>query len=242
MSTQTIVLLLGSTGRTGQRVLEQLLNRGINVRTIVRSSGKLPAGTADNPHLTVIEASLLSLSEEDLQRYVRGCSAVISCLGHVISLKGILGPPRDLVTRAVSRLCRAIEVLQPTHPIRFILMSSVSVNHPGRIDTRRGTLEKMFMWMLRGVLPPAMDNQQSANLLCNNIGMGNPFVKWTAVRPDTLMEGGVSGYSLHEGLVSSLFTPDSTNMANVAHFMCELVTNSETWDAWNGKMPVIIND
>ena len=29
-------------------------------------------------------------------------------------------------------------------------MSSVSVNHPGGLDTRRGKFEKAFMWMLRG--------------------------------------------------------------------------------------------
>ncbi len=30
-------------------------------------------------------------------------------------------------------------------------------------------------------------------------------------------------------------------MANVAHFMCELVTNPTTWDGWKGKLPVIVN-
>lgn len=49
MSTQQIVLLVGGTGRTGQRVLEQLLSRGISVRAVVRSPKKLPAGTADKP-------------------------------------------------------------------------------------------------------------------------------------------------------------------------------------------------
>ena len=91
MSHQQTVLLVGGTGRTGQRVLEQLLNRGISVRVIVRSTQKLPAGVAENPNLTVVEADLLSLGDEDLQRHIRGCDAVISCLGHVISLKGVLG-------------------------------------------------------------------------------------------------------------------------------------------------------
>jgi ferritin-like protein len=30
-------------------------------------------------------------------------------------------------------------------------------------------------------------------------------------------------------------------MANVAHFMCELVTNPETWTDWKGKLPVVVN-
>ncbi len=97
------------------------------------------------------------------------------------------------------------------------------------------------MWLLRGVIPPAKDNQQAANFLCNDMGMSNPFVQWVAVRPDKLLAGEVSEYALHEGLVSSLFAPDNTHMANVAHFMCELVTNPQAWDDWQGKLPVIIN-
>ncbi len=241
MSTPQTVLLVGGTGHTGQRVLKQLLSRGISVRVIVRSVQKLPAGAAEDPNLTLVEADLLSLGDEDLLRYLRGCDAIISCLGHVTNLKGVMGPPRDLVTRATMRLCRGIAAQQPAKPVKFILMSSVSVNHPGGFDTRRGKFEKAFVGMLRGVVPPAKDNQQAANFLYDDIGTSNPFTQWAVVRPDTLLEGDVSGYTVHEGLVSSLFAPDSTNMANVAHFMCELVTNLQAWDDWEGKLPVIIN-
>ena len=235
------VLLVGGTGRTGQRVLEQLLSRGISVRVIVRSVQRLPVGVAEDPNLAVVEADLLSLGDEDLRRHVHGCDAIISCLGHVTNLKGVMGPPRDLVTQATTRLCRAIAALAPAKPVKFILMSSVSVNHPGGLDTRRGKFEKAFVGILRGVVPPARDNQQAANFLYDDIGTSNPFAQWAVVRPDTLLEGDVSEYTLHEGLVSSLFAPDSTNMANVAHFMCELVTNPVAWDDWKGKLPVIVN-
>ena len=40
------VLLVGGTGRTGGRVLQQLLGRGVSVRAIVRSAERLPAGVA----------------------------------------------------------------------------------------------------------------------------------------------------------------------------------------------------
>ena len=240
MSSQT-VLLVGGTGRTGRRVMEQLVARGVGVRAIVRSTRGLPAGLAGSPGVELVERSLLSLSDQELQEQVRGCDAVISCLGHVISLRGVLGPPHDLVTRATARLCRAIEALRPARPIRFILMSSVSVHRPGGLDTRRGAFEKAFVWMLRGLLPPARDNQQAADFLQERIGPSNPFVQWAVVRPDTLLEGDVSEYTVHEGLVSSLFAPGQSNMANVAHFMCELVTSPKTWAQWKGKAPVVVN-
>ena len=238
---QQTVLLFGGTGRTGRRVLQQLLLRGISVRVVVRSPQNLPAVTAGESRLTVVEADPLSLSDEHLMRQLRGSDAVISCLGHNLTLKGIFGLPRDLVTRVATRLCRGIQVLKPATPVKYILMSSVSVNHPGGLDTRRGRPEKAFVTMLRGILPPARDNQQAADFLWGNIGMDNPFVQWAAVRPDTLLDGDVSEYKLHEGLVSSLFAPDSTNMANVAHFMSELVANPEAWHKWMGKLPVITN-
>ena len=246
MSTKHTVLLVGGTGRTGRRVLQQLLDRGIGVRAIVRSKEKLPTEVAGNPDLTVIEASLPSLRVEELEPLVRGCDAVISCLGHVISFKGIYGAPRDLVWRATTGLCRAIEAIQPATPIRFILMSSVSVHHPARPEPRRGKLERAFVAVLRGLLPPAKDNQRAADFLCNEIGAAvhgayHPFVQWTVVRPDTLLDGEISEYLVNEQLVSSLFKPDSTRMANVAHFMCELATNPQTWASWQGKLPVITN-
>jgi hypothetical protein len=241
MPAQHTILLVGGSGRTGRHVLHQLLERGISVRAIVRAGRTLAPDAARNPNLTVIEASLLSLPDEHLQCHLRGCDAVISCLGHVLSLKGIFGPPHDLVTRATSRLCRGIELLQPAAPVKFILMSSVSVRRAGGLDTRRGPLEKVLLQVLCGLLPPARDNQQVADFLQETIGARSPFVQWTVVRPDSLLPGEVSAYALHEGIVSSLFAPGSTNMANVAHFMCELATNPKTWADWKARLPVIVN-
>ena len=242
MSSQQTVLLVGGTGRTGRRVMQQLVARDVGVRAIVRSTRGLPARMAGKPGVELVDGSLLSLSDQQLLDHVRGCDAVISCLGHVLSLRGVLGPPHDLVTRATTRLCRAIETLRPARPARFILMSSVSVHRPGGLDTRRGALERAFLWMLRGLLPPARDNQQAADFLHEQVGPANPFVEWVVVRPDTLLEGEVSAYTLHDGLVNGLFAPGQTNMANVAHFMCELATSPKAWADWKGKAPVIVNE
>ena len=238
---QQTVLLVGGTGRTGRRVLQQLLDRGVGVRAIVRSAARLTPEVAGNPNLTVIEASLLSLADQELQQHLRGCEAVISCLGHVISLKGIFGLPRDLVTQATMRLCRGIEALRPAVPLKLILMSSVSVHRSRSLDQRRGAFDRSILWLLRGLVPPARDNQRAANFLLGEIGPSHPFVEWVVVRPDSLLPGEVTPYALHEGLVSSLFSPGRSNMANVAHFMCDLVTDAKTWAEWKGKVPVIVN-
>ncbi len=51
MTSEQAVLLVGGTGRTGGRVLQQLLSRGVHVRAIVRSAQRLPAGVASDPRL-----------------------------------------------------------------------------------------------------------------------------------------------------------------------------------------------
>ena len=239
--TAITVLLLGGTGRTGGRVLRQLLDRDVSVRAIVRSTARLPEGVAGNPLLTVIEADLLSLTTEELQRYLEGCDTVISCLGHTITVKGIFGPPFDIVVRAVSNLAHAVEAMQLAKPVRFILMNTVSVNQPERADTRRGTGQRLFLSVLRGLVPPARDNQRAADFFAHEIGPSSRAIEWVVVRPDTLLDGDVTEYSLSSELVSSIFRPDKTNMANVAHFMADLITDHDEWSKWKGQMPVIYN-
>ncbi len=195
MSLQHRVLLVGGTGRTGGRVLTQLLGRGVAVRAIVRSAARLPEGVAGDPLLTVVEADLLSLSTEELQRHLEGCDTVISCLGHTISLSGVLGPPFDLVVRAVSNLARAVEAMRPAEPVRFILMSTVSVNRPEKADTRRGAGERLFLWRAaRASCRPRGTTSAPPTSSPGEIGPSNPYVEWVAVRPDTLLEGDVTDY------------------------------------------------
>lgn len=235
------VLVLGGTGRTGGRVVTQLLNRGVAVRAIVRSAQRLPSDAADHPLLEVVEADLLSMPPADLVRHLAGCDAVISCLGHPINIRGVLGPPHDVVRHALRQVRTAIEASPPPTPVRLILMGTVSVNQPQRADARRGAGERAFMWALRLVLPPARDNQRAADFLADEIGPADPHLQWVVVRPDTLKEGDVGEYVVHDSIVSSLLRPDHTRMAHVAHFMCELVTDDTTWQRWRSCMPVIVD-
>ncbi len=241
MPTTHTVLLLGATGRTGRLVLKDLLDRGVSVRVIVRQRTALPAEEAGHPALTVVEASLLDLPDEALRRHLAGCDAVVSCLGHTISLAGVLGPPRDLVTRAVRRVCRAVEALAPASPVKVVLMSSVSVHRPGALDARRGAGERAFLWVLRGLVPPSRDNQAAADFLCDAIGPDHPRLHWAVVRPDTLLPGEATAYLAHPGLVDGIFKPGHTRMANAARFMADLVTDPAAWNRWRSGLPVVVD-
>ncbi len=84
-------LVVGASGATGRLLVEQLLNRGQIVKVIVRSPDKLPEVVKNHDNLSVIQASVLELSDAEMTQHVNGCDAMASCLGHNISLKGIYG-------------------------------------------------------------------------------------------------------------------------------------------------------
>ena len=118
------ILVVGASGATGRLLVQQLLNRGHNVKVIVRSSDKLREVGHNHDHLSVIKASILALSDVEMARLVNGCAAVASCLGHNLSWRGIYGPPRRLVTDATRRLCNAIKENKANTPTRFVLMNT----------------------------------------------------------------------------------------------------------------------
>ena len=155
MDTHHHALILGGTGRTGGRVLTQLLDRGVPVRAIVRPGARLPGSAAGNPLLDVVPADLLALPPEVMARHLDDCDTVISCLGHSHTGRGTFGPPLDLVEQAVRNVWAAVSTAQPTAPVRVILMTGASVNQPGHADTRRGRGERAFLGGLRTVMPPA---------------------------------------------------------------------------------------
>ncbi|MBI9061861.1 MAG: SDR family oxidoreductase [Marinilabiliaceae bacterium] len=236
------ILVVGASGATGQLLVEQLLNRGENVKVIVRSPEKLPEILKDHEHMTVIQASVLELTDAEMARHVKGCDAVASCLGHNLTWKGLFGAPRRLVTDATRRLCQAIESNKSDHPTRYVLMNTTA-NRNRDLQEPISIGQRCVIGLLRLLLPPHVDNEQAADYLRINIGQNNKVVQWVAVRPDTLIDAeNISGYEVFPSPVRSpLFNPGQTSRINVGHFMAELITNDDTWNKWKGQMPVIYN-
>ncbi|MFN8444410.1 MAG: NAD(P)H-binding protein [Caldilineaceae bacterium] len=236
------ILIVGASGATGRLLVKQLLDRGQFVKVIVRSPETLPAIIRQHDHLSVIQASVLELSEAELTRHVQGCAAVVSCLGHNMNLKGIFGHPRRLVTEATRRLCAAIQANAPETPTKFVLMNTVG-NRNRDLNEPISFAQQCVIGLIRLLLPPHADNEQAADYLRSKIGHNNGQIEWVAVRPDALLNAdAVSAYEVHPSpLRSAIFDPGQTSRINVSHFMADLITNDETWQKWKGQMPVIYN-
>lgn len=235
-------LVVGASGATGRRLVGQLLDRGQDVRAIVRAPEALPEALRQNARLTVIRGSLLDLDAAELAGHVAGCAAVASCLGHNLSLRGIYGPPRRLVTEATARLCRAIRAAEAPSPTRFVLMNTAG-NRNRDLTEPVSLAERCVVGLVRLLVPPHADNEQAADYLRTVIGPRDPAIAWAVVRPDTLVdEDAVTAYEVHPSPTrSAIFDPGRTSRINVAHFMAELMTDDATWERWRGRMPVVYN-
>ena len=192
----TTTLVLGATGKTGLPLVEQLLRKKHKVRVVVRSTHKLSAEILENPNATVIEAGVLDLSDEEMAAHVKGCDAVVSCLGHNLDFNGMFGNPRMLCTDATRRLCVAMEKNNSSKSTKFILMNSVGIqNH--KLNEKRRWFEKLLLTVLRYTIPPHRDNETAAEHLHQVVGTKNKHVEWCAVRPDSLINAGVSPYEIN---------------------------------------------
>lgn len=245
LSVDTTTLVVGASGATGRLLVQQLLDRGQQVKAIVRPQATLPEALSRHPSLSIVRAHLLELDDAELAEMVKGCHAIASCLGHHMSWKGVFGPPRRLVTDAVRRLWTAAIAAESQTPTRLVLMN-IAGNSNRDIHEPVGRGHRLIIGLLRVLVPPHRDNEQAADYLRTEIGQpsrANGSIEWVVVRPDTLTdEELVTDYSVHASPTrSALFDPGSTSRINVAHFMARLITDEACWSRWKGQMPVVYN-
>jgi len=233
-------LVVGASGATGNQMVEQLLNLGQKVKVIVRPTGKTPDTWKNNDKISIIKASISEISVDEMINYLIDCQSVASCLGHNLTLKGVFGKPRKLVTDAVRLLCNAIQKNSPEKPIKFVLMNTTG-NRNRDLNESTTIGQKLVMGLIRLLVPPQLDNEKAADFLRVNIGQKNKFIEWVAVRPDTLInEDNVTDYELYASPIrSALFNPGKTSRINVGNFMSRLIVENDLWNKWKGQMPVI---
>ncbi len=92
------ILILGSTGRTGQELVKQALGKNFEVTALARDPAKL---TIKHERLTVVKGNVLD--KELLMKTVEGKDAVLSALGTGKSLKS-----GDLISNSVNLLVPAM--------------------------------------------------------------------------------------------------------------------------------------
>jgi putative NADH-flavin reductase len=242
-------LVVGATGATGRHVVQQLLDHPTkpSVKVIVRSKQRmLDALTYTDQEeygdrLSITEAALLDLSDQDIERQVADATGVVSCLGHNLDFKGIWGQPRMMVTESVQKLTAAMQKTK-TGPgkkkQKFILMGSDGVAHLAGTDDLRSFTERTILSIIRLLIPPHADNEAAAAYLYG-LDMEKSSIEWTVVRPTDLIDGDAGKYTLYSKPQGSLFGGGTATRANVAKSMVDLLTEEKTWAQWKFSMPVL---
>jgi nucleoside-diphosphate-sugar epimerase len=250
------VLVVGATGATGKWVVQQLLadEKPAEVTAIARSKEKMNnlvtemGGVSEEivaKNLTVIEASFLDMTQQELNDLVAECDAVVCCLGHNVTISGMFGSKdKGLVVKAAQRLSEAIIATEgdgnnrKTKP-KLVFMGTVAVEHPAGTDPFRSTGDRILLTVFRWLLPPHVDNEQAADFIYK---LGEKL-EWCIVRPGDLENtDAVTEYEIFDSPQGGLFDrKDASTRINVANFMVKLIREDDTWNKYKQQMPVVLN-
>ena len=252
-------LVLGGTGATGRYVVHQLLRLNRRVHVVVRSKRRMIEAMKDidflsnisnrfpiendegndnaatmYPLLTIIEGSVVDLTDQQIKEYCNNVEFVVCCLGHSSSFKGIYGHPRRFVSDTVERFST---VLASSTGLKrkFIVMTSDGVPHPS--DDPYGFWLRTIMGCIRRCVPPHADNEAVGIYFNNLIGAGN--MEWIMVRPTNLTNGPVTRYKLHNKPMGLIFGKQVVTRANVAKFMVDLIIDPSLFNEYRFRMPVV---
>lgn len=164
------ITVLGATGRTGQPLVAELLNRGHDVTVLVRDPAKLGSSAA--------QVRIITGSVEDraaLAEAITGSDAVISALGPV---------NRD--SQLHTPLAQTLLELLPTLGVeRFIGISGAGVDFPG--DQKR-LPDRIVSRMIR-LTSGALWRDKTTEI---GVFAGSDL-QWTLVRPPRLLDGPATG-------------------------------------------------
>ena len=198
------ILIVGSTGGTGQQLVRQALERGYVVTAFLRNPAKL---VITHPQLTIVQGDVMDAAA--VEAAVRGQDAVVSALGHRRLLV-----PSNVQTEGTRNVLRAME----KHDVRrFVCLTSLGL---GSSVGRMGVLSTFFV--LPVILPIYFWDKSKQEQL-----IGTSDLEWIIVRPGVLTNGRKRGKYRHGLNVGNYILMARSSRADVADFMLNQLTDDQ---------------
>jgi nucleoside-diphosphate-sugar epimerase len=119
------VLVLGASGATGKLVVTQLLRRNIDTRIVIRKNALLPEEILNSKSVEIVGGNVSKFDFIENANLIERCDAVVCCLGHNITFKGIFGKPHLLVYESLKNICDAI-IKNSSKNVKLILMNATA--------------------------------------------------------------------------------------------------------------------
>ena len=213
------IAVFGATGRTGQPLVEQAVERGHEVVAFVRDATGLPANVRNADRVSIVEGN--AYTGEGVERAIAGegdpVDAVVTVLAQ--SSEG----PDDLLTEAGKHILAAMN----QHGVeRLVTLVGAGVREEGESVSLGGQVMGALLKLLaRSVLEDARDQVEVIR---------GSNTRWTVVRGPRLTEEAHTGEFRH-GTDLRLGMGDTAARANVAEFILDCLED----DLYVHQMPKI---
>ncbi|MEM6293867.1 MAG: SDR family oxidoreductase [Myxococcota bacterium] len=197
--TPTSLAVLGATGGIGRLALDRALQRGHQVRALVRPNSSLEY---THTNLTVVRGDATNV--DDVSRLLEGTSAVLSAIGT---------PPRARTPARTLAAHATIEAMQRTNVHRLVAISVYGV----------GTTRPHLPFFTRAVVFPLFLRRVIADHVTQERAIEDSAVDWTLLRPPYLTDGPATGtyaFDFGDDIDGLTWT---ISRADVAHHMLDAV-------------------
>lgn len=208
------IAILGSTGFLGKVLLEIALDKGFQIKTLVRNPDKLGEF---RDRVVFIQGNIFNA--DDITKTVSGTEAVISTVG----------PPQrnpgnpETYKQAMENL---VEILEKENIKRFIHVGGAV--HPGG-ENENWTISRRLLRLFLSIFgkPILVAKQLEWDVLKKS------NLEWTLVRPPAIIKGksGSGNLLADEKNLASL----KVNVEDLANFMLEQIIS----DLWFKKAPLV---
>ncbi len=207
------ILVFGASGRTGQHIVSQALEKGHQVTAFVRDPSKL---SLEDQRLRIVCGNVADY--ENVQSAIKGQDAVLSALG--------ASSPFKFDQVVVNGIRNIIIAMEQSGTRRLIYLSFIGVRES------RGDAPLVIRYLAPLILRTEIAGHESREKM-----IVDSRLAWTIVRPSGLSSGPKKSiYRFGEDLKSRAFMVNSSR-EDVADFMLRLLND----DQYLKKKPRIMN-
>lgn len=202
------LLVFGSTGGTGARLLTQALDAGHDVTVVARDPDAIPAG--DRTRAAVIRGDVLEPGTWSAA--TGGHDAVLSCLGSRDRKR-----PTTVYSQGTANI---IDAMSHAGMRRLVCLSSAGLEIPPGVPlpqrlVTRFVIQRLYRYGYADMA--VMEGIVRASTL-----------DWTIVRPPMLTDGQPTGH-YRAAAGHHLQNPRSISRADLAHYLLNHLEDRETW-------------
>jgi putative NADH-flavin reductase len=206
------IALFGASGQTGQHFLNVALEKGFEVKALVRNPTSI---TQKSPKLELIKGDVLTLN--DVSKAIEGADIVVSLFGHV------KGSPEWLQTNGTQNI---VQAMKDKNVKRIISLSGGALPFPEKDQPKFA--DKIFKFIMKTVASKILNDAIKHHEVLKNSGLN-----WTIVRGPRLTNDAKKG-SYRVGWVG-VNASTKISRADLADFILTQVED----ESFNFQMPFV---